>query len=176
MVNYRRNRVPGGTFFFTVTLTDRRSLLLVDHIDLLRDALKVVRKQHPLRIRATVVLPDHLHTVWILPPDDDDFPRRWQAIKSRFTSAVIQQGVPLTRNPKGEYRLWQRRYWEHTIWDENDLQRHVDYIHYNPVKHGLVKRVVDWPFSSFHRYVRHGWLSADWGGAERVDLESEFGE
>src|SRR5713101_1361900 len=176
MVNYRRNRVPGGTFFFTVTLTDRRSLLLVDHIDLLRDALKVVRKQHPLRIRAIVVLPDHLHTVWILPPDDDDFPRRWQAIKSRFTSAVIQQGVPLTRSPKGEYRLWQQRYWEHTIWDENDLQRHVDYIHYNPVKHGLVKRVVDWPFSSFHRYVRQGWLSADWGGAERVDLESEFGE
>ena len=103
MVNYRRNRVPGGTFFFTVTLTDRRSLLLVDHIDLLRDALKVVRKQHPLRIRATVVLPDHLHTVWTLPPDDDDFPRRWQAIKSRFTSAVIQQGVPLTRNPKSLY-------------------------------------------------------------------------
>ncbi|MBI3300658.1 MAG: transposase [Deltaproteobacteria bacterium] len=176
MVNYRRNRVPGGTFFFTLTLAGRRSHLLVDRIDLLRDALRVIRRQHPLRIKAMVVLPEHLHTIWTLPPDDDDFPRRWQAIKSHFTSAVIQQGVPLTHNTKGEYRLWQRRYWEHTIRDENDLQRHVDYIYYNPVKHGLVKRVVDWPFSSFHRYVRLGWLSADWGGAEIADLEGEFGE
>jgi putative transposase len=176
VVNYRRNRVPGGTFFFTVTLTDRRSHLLVDHIDLLRDALRFIRRQHPLRIKAMVILPDHLHAIWTLPPDDDDFPHRWQAIKSRFTTAVIQQGVPLTHNTKGEYHLWQRRYWEHTIRDENDLQRHVDYIHYNPVKHGLVKRAVDWPFSSFHRYVRLGWLSADWGGAEITNLEGEFGE
>lgn len=176
MVNYRRNRVAGGTFFFTVTLADRRSHLLVDHINPLRDALKAVQRQHSFRIEAMVVLPDHLHAVWTLPPSDDDFPRRWQAIKSRFTGAVIQQGIPLTHNTKGEYRLWQRRYWEHTIRDENDLQRHVDYIHYNPVKHGLVKHVVDWPFSSFHCHVRLGWLSADWGGVERAGVEGEFGE
>lgn len=176
MVNYRRNFVPGGTFFFTVTLADRRSSLLVDHIDLLRDALRFGQHQYPFLVEALVVLPDHLHALWTLPPEDADFPRRWQAIKSRFTSAVRKRGIPLAHTAKGEYRLWQRRYWEHTIRDESDLQRHVDYIHYNPVKHGLVNRVVDWPFSSFHRYVRLGWLSPDWGEAEVSDGEGEFGE
>ena len=112
----------------------------------------------------------------MLPPRDDDFPRRWQAIESHLTRAMRHHGVPLARTAKGEYRLWHRRYWEHTIPDESDLQRHVAYIHYNPVKHGLVNRIVDWPFSSFHWYVRLGWLSLDWGEAEREAHEGEFGE
>jgi len=176
VVNYRRNRVSGGTFFFTLTLVDRHSSLLVEYIDLLRKTVRNVQNQYPFHIDAIVILPDHLHTIWMLPAGDDDFPRRWQAIKSHFTSTVRQQGVSFSPTTKGEYRLWQRRYWEHTIRDESDLQRHADYIHYNPVKHGLAKRVVDWPFSSFHRYVRLGWLSPDWGGVEMEDHEGRFGE
>jgi putative transposase len=176
MVNYRRNRIPGGTFFFTVTLKDRHSHLLVEQIDALREAFRIVGRQLPFRVEAIVVLPEHLHAVWTLPPSDDDFPSRWKAIKSRFTAMVRKGGMSLSCNAKGEHLLWQRRYWEHTIRDDHDLHRHVDYIHYNPVKHGLVSRVVDWPFSSFHRYVRLGWLTPDWGGAEAVGQESEFGE
>jgi putative transposase len=176
MVNYRRNRIPGGTFFFTVTLRDRRSRLLVEQIDSLRETFRIVCRQLPFRIEAIVVLPDHLHTIWTLPSGDDDFPGRWKAIKGRFTAMLRKGGVPLSCNAKGEYLLWQRRYWEHTICDDRDLQRHVDYIHYNPVKHSLVSRVVDWPFSSFHQYVRLGRLRPDWGGAEAVGPEGEFGE
>jgi len=125
-------------------------------------------------IDAIVVLPDHLHAVWTLPPNDADFPGRWKAIKRHFTHALLTHGVSLARNAKGEYSLWQRRYWEHTIRDETDLQRHVDYIHYNPVKHDVVARASAWPFSSFHRYVRLGWLSADWGGREETESEDDW--
>ena len=113
-----------------------------------------------------VVLPEHLHAIWTLPPDDVDYCARWQRIKGRFTRLLVKQGVDLSRNAKGEYDLWQRRYWEHTIRDDIDLQRHVDYIHYHPVKHGFVQRVTDWPYSSFHRYVRDGLLPQDWGGLD----------
>ena len=176
MVNYRRNRIPGGTYFFTVTLADRRSTFLIDKIDLLRTAIQRVKSQRPFQIGAMVVLPDHLHAVWTLPQDDDDYPSRWRSIKSVFTQQTVKAGHHVSRNRKGEYRLWQRRYWEHTITDEADLQRHVDYIHYNPVKHSLVSRVVDWPYSSFHRYVRRGWLNEDWGGEAAREDEGCFGE
>jgi len=176
MVYYRRNRVPGGTYFFTVTLADRRSQALVEHIALVRKAFRQVYRERPFRMEAVVVLPDHLHTVWTLPEGDDNYSRRWRAIKSRFTRLVRQAGVSLNPNAKGEYDLWQRRYWEHTIRDEDDLQRHVDYIHYNPVKHGLVKRVADWPYSSFHRYVRLGRLSPDWGSIQMLSHAGNFGE
>jgi putative transposase len=176
VVNYRRNWLPGDIFFFTVTLADRRARWLVTRIELLRAAVRIVRHQHPFVIEAIVVLPDHLHALWTLPPGDADFAGRWKAIKRNFTHALVQQGVPLIPNAKGEYRLWQRRYWEHTIRDEDDWQRHVEYIHYNPVKHGLVTRVAAWPFSSFHHFVRLGWLSPDWGGGEERDNEAGFGE
>ncbi len=162
MVYYRRNRVPGGTYFFTVTLADRCSRTLVEHIDELRASFRAIRHERPFQIEAIVVLPDHLHTVWTLPENDTDYSSRWRAIKSRFTRRIRTQGVPLQANSKGEYALWQRRYWEHTIRDEDDLKKHVDYIHYNPVKHGLVSRVTNWPYSSFHHYVRRGWLPRDW--------------
>ena len=154
MVLYRRNRVPGGTYFFTVTLRDRSSDLLVRYIDSLRHAFRTTRRERPFLLDAIVILPDHLHTLWTLPAGDADYAGRWRALKSRFTHSLQTQGVPLQADARGEYRLWQRRYGEHTIRDDEDRQRHVDYIHYNPVKHGLIDRVANWPFSSFHRFVK----------------------
>ncbi len=176
MVNYRRNYVQGGSYFFTVNLQDRQSKLLIDHIDLLREAFRTVRSQQPFSIIAIVILPEHIHTIWELPPDDDNYSSRWRAIKSLFTRSLVKKGVELSKNKKGEYSLWQRRFWEHTIRDENDLQRHVDYIHYNPVKHGWVDSVKEWEYSSFHRYVKLGWIGEDWGGDQVDDLGLSFGE
>ncbi len=175
MVRYRRNFVGGGTYFFTITLTDRRSNVLVDHIDALRAAVRVTRATHPFSIDAVVVLPDHLHIVMTLPADDADFPNRLSLIKRQFTTAVARAGAPLSRRSNGEYGLWQRRFWEHTIRDEKDFERHVDYIHFNPVKHGLVTRVRDWPYSSFHQYVRRGVLPRDWAG-DLAPGRGKFGE
>lgn len=163
MVQYRRNYLQGGTYFFTVTLADRRSSALVEHIALLRAAFRVTQKERPFTVKAIVVLPDHLHTIMTLPPGDADFSGRWRRIKSLFTRQVVSGGAAIARNTKGEYALWQRRFWEHTVRDEEDFGRIADYIHYNPVKHGLVPRVRDWPHSSFHRFVRQGWLPEDWG-------------
>ncbi len=164
MVRYRRNFLPGGTYFFTVTVRDRRSAVLTDHISALRAAFRITRSERPFAIDAIAVLPDHLHTVITLLADDADFSGRWRRIKSLFTSQVVKGGVAVERDLRGEYVLWQRRFWEHTIRGDRNLERHVDYIHYNPVKHGLVTRVRDWPFSSFHQFVRRGVLPKDWGG------------
>jgi putative transposase len=164
MVRYRRNRIEGGTFFFTVTLADRRSAALVDHAGALRAAFRATRQARPFMIDAVVVLPDHLHALWTLPPGDADFAGRWRRIKGHFSSNLLAAGTALPRHANGELALWQRRYWEHTVRDEGDFVRHVDYIHYNPLKHGLVTRVRDWPYSSFHLYVRRGILPEDWAG------------
>lgn len=165
MVLYRRNRVAGGTYFFTVTLRHRSSDVLVRHVGLLRNAFRKVRTDRPFTIDAIVILPDHLHAVWTLPDGDADYSRRWRAIKSNFTHELRLSGMPLTPDKRGEYRLWQRRFWEHTIRDDTDFQRHVDYIHWNPVKHGLTQCVADWPYSSFHAYVRLGLLPLEWATA-----------
>jgi putative transposase len=168
---YRRNRVPGGTFF-TVNLLDRRSDLLVRHIESLREAVRQTRLRAPFRIDAWVVLPDHMHCLWTLPPGDDDFPGRWRAIKTAFAKA-IPAGEP--RSPvmtgRGERGIWQRRYWEHTIRDERDFAARMDYTDINPVKHGLVGHPADWPHSSFHRGVGSGLYPTAWAGgnAERPD-------
>ncbi len=175
MVRYRRNFVPGGTYFFTLTLVNRRSSVLVDHIDALRAALRRARHERPFAIDAIVVLPDHLHAVLTLPPDDADYPGRWRLIKTLFSKAVLAAGAPVKRHPNHELALWQRRFWEHTIRNDDDLARHVDYIHFNPVKHGLVARVQDWPHSSFHRYVREGLLPNDWAG-DGDNTGVDFGE
>lgn len=176
MVNYRRNRVLGGTYFFTVTLRDRRAQTLVENIDVLRKAFRETRREKLFVIEAMVVLPNHLHVMWTLPPDDDDYAGRWRSIKSRFTHALVKARVEISRNAKGEYDLWQRRYWEHTLRDELDLARHMDYIHFNPVKHGLVERAGDWPYSSFHRFVRRGLCPTDWAGADVESDTANFGE
>ena len=175
MVLYRRNRVAGGTYFFTVALRDRSADVLVRHVGLLRDAFRTVRAERPFTIDAIVILPDHLHAIWTLPDGDADYSGRWRAIKSHFTRELRTSGMPLTPDNRGEYRLWQRRFWEHTIRDDTDFQRHVDYIHWNPVKHGLTKCVADWPYSSFHKYVRLGLLSLEWATAINED-QSGYGE
>jgi putative transposase len=175
MVGYRRNFLPGGMYFITATLFDRRSHVLVDHVGALRAAIRVTRRRYPFGIDAMVVLPDHLHMLMTLPDGDADFSIRLSFIKRRFTHDVVSAGMPLVRHANGEAALWQRRFWEHTIRNESDLERHVDYIHFNPVRHGLVQRVSDWPHSSFHRYVRLGVLPQDWGGDARQDRRS-FGE
>ena len=175
MVRYRRNFVPGGTYFFTATLLNRGSHLLVEQIAALRTAFRTARKERPFAIDAVVVLPDHLHVIMTLPSGDADFSGRWRRIKAIFTHQVVAAGETILHNRKGEYALWRRRFWEHTIWDDGDFARHVDYIHFNPVKHGLVSRVQDWPHSSFHRYVRDGLLPQDWAGSVK-EGGAGFGE
>ncbi|MEW6659560.1 MAG: transposase [Thermodesulfobacteriota bacterium] len=163
MPQYIRAFVPGGTFFFTVNLLNRRRKLLIENIDLLREVFQAARRRRPFTIEAIVILPDHLHCIWTLPSGDADFSRRWHDIKARF-AAQISRGEKLStrRMQKGERGIWQRRFWEHVIRDEVDFERHVDYIHYNPMKHGHVSRVADWPYSSFHRYVESGIYDLDW--------------
>jgi len=165
MTDYRRYRVTGGTYFFTVNLADRKGALLTEHIDTLRNAFRDVKKAHPFQLDAIVIMPEHLHTIWTLPEDDDDFSLRWRQIKSAF-SRQIETGERITksRSRKQERGIWQRRFWEHAIRDDRDFARHVDYIHFNPVKHGYVQQAADWPYSSFHKYVQLGVFSRDWCG------------
>ena len=164
MVQYRRSRVAGGSYFFPVTLEHRRSRALLEHVSLLRECFHAVRKRAPFHIDAIVIFPEHLHAIWTLPCADHDYASRWGSIKSLFTRTLNAQSVPIARRDNGGYRLWQRRYWEHTLRDEEDFRHHVEYIWFNPVKHGLVRRVMDWPHSSFHRAVDEGWVRSDWGG------------
>lgn len=171
MVLYRRNRLAGGTYFFTVTLRDRSSDALMRHVDLLRGAFRTVLKERPFKLDAIVILPDHLHAIWTLPDGDKDYSGRWRAVKACFTRELRRSGVPLTCDNRGEYRLWQRRFWEHTIRDDWDYQHHADYLHWNPVKHGWVKRVADWPYSSFHRLVQRGVYPRDWGGSGNLNID-----
>lgn len=163
MPNYRRWRHPGGTYFFTVNLADRLSDLLVKEIDPFRAVVQNVRRDHPFDIVAAVVLPDHLHMLWSLPPDDAEFSKRWSLIKAGFSRGVPKNDRrSVSRARKGERGVWQRRFYEHLCRDEDDIRAHIDYIHFNPVKHGLVKRPADWPHSSIHRFIRRGQLPADW--------------
>ena len=175
MPNYRRAIVPGGCFFFTVNLLERRQTLLVDHIAALREAVAATRRNHPFTIDAFVVLPDHLHAIWTLPEQDRDFSMRWRLIKRRFAAALPRhEWLSKVRTARGERGIWQRRFWEHLIRDQADHARHVDYCYINPVKHRLVARVCDWPHSSFHRDVRAGLFPLDWGGD--AEKSGEFGE
>ncbi|WP_047238657.1 REP-associated tyrosine transposase [Chromobacterium subtsugae] len=166
MPNYRRAWMPGGTWFFTVALLQRRDNdLLVRHIDALRQAVRDTRRAHPFLIHGWVVLPEHLHCVLELPPGDCDFALRWRLIKMGFSKRLAAgERVSASRRQRRERGIWQRRYWEHLIRDEADLAAHLDYLHFNPVKHGWAARVEDWPYSTFHREVSAGRYPADWGG------------
>jgi putative transposase len=165
-----------ASIFFTVTLADRASDLLVREIVRLRRSYNNVQERYPFETIAICVLPDHLHAIWSLPDGDVNFPLRWSLIKSGFSRGLaagkLRTPSKVAKRDKG---IWQRRYWEHAIRHNADLERHVDYIHFNPVKHGYVVRVRDWPHSTFRRYVEQGLLPADWGGDFR-DLSGEFGE
>ncbi|KTD25164.1 MULTISPECIES: REP-associated tyrosine transposase [Legionella] len=138
MVNYRRSYLPGGTFFFTVTLQNRKSELLIERVNLLKEAVQKVKAQHPFWIKAYVILPEHLHMIWELPKNDWNYSQRWKKIKAQFSRSVHKSGIALTKTRHNEYPLWQRRFWEHAIKDMKDFENHVNYIHYNPIKHGLV--------------------------------------
>ncbi|WP_035384173.1 transposase [Ferriphaselus sp. R-1] len=172
MPDYRRAWHPGGTYFFTVNLLQRNGNdLLVRHIEPLRAAVREVRALHPFVIHAWVVLPDHLHCVIELPEGDADFALRWRLIKMKFSKLLPRnEHISEVRQRRGERGIWQRRYWEHLIRDERDFQAHVDYVHINPYKHGLVTRVVDWPHLTFHRQVALGVYPADWAGGGKADL------
>jgi putative transposase len=178
MPNYRRVFVSGGCWFFTVNLLDRNSRLLVEHTDALREAIHETRRRYPFHIDAMVILPDHMHAVWTLPEDDTDFPGRWRYIKVHFSKAIPKgEKISATRRARGERGIWQRRYWEHLIRNERDYLRHVNYCWFNPVKHGLVANVEDWPFSSFHRDMRDDPRAADFGAFQEVLAEhGRYGE
>ncbi|MDM8349812.1 transposase [Pseudomonas sp. sp1636] len=171
MPNYRRVWCPGGTFFFTHALRVRHGNdLLTRHIDILRDSVRITRRRHPFEIHGWVVLSDHLHCVIELPAGECNFALRWRLIKLLFSRAVPadewRSKILLRRRERG---IWQRRYWEHRIRDQDDLNRHLDYLHNNPLKHGLVSRVRDWPYSTFHRMVASGIYPPDWAGSGQSD-------
>jgi putative transposase len=172
MPNYRRWHVAGGTYFFTVVTYERRRFLTNDTPrECLREAIERIRKQEPFEIVALVLLPDHLHAVWTLPQGDHRYSARWRRIKEMFTRRYLESGgteLPPTasRIRQGERGVWQRRFWEHSIRDEDDLKHCVDYAHYNPKKHGYVTSVRDWPWSSFHRFVSEGEYEATWGAVD----------
>ena len=170
MTKYRRADCPGGYYFFTVVAYKRRPILVGPLArDCLREAITEVRQKQDFEVVAWCLLPDHLHCIWKLPVGDKDFSGRWAGIKSRFTRKYLAGGgVELeqtaSRRNRRERGVWQRRFWEHQIRDEDDLQVHINYIHYNPVKHELVTKVEDWPFSTYHRYVKGGrYQDEDWG-------------
>jgi len=175
-MRYRRANLPGASYFFTVNLAERKSRLLVEHVDVPRGSVRRVKTAHPFVIDAMVIMPDHLHTLWTLPEGDSDFSTRWGLIKSGFSRQLeVTERISPSRQTKGERGIWQRRFWEHLIRDDYDFERHVDYIHYNPVKHGFVLRPVDWPLSSIHRYIKQHIIDEDWTGCD--DLERmDFGE
>ena len=176
MTNYRRNRLDGGTYFFMVNLADRFGALLTTTLNCSVTPSRYTKLRHPFNIDAMVDLPDHLHAVWTLPPTDAGYALRWLLIKTVLLT--ISHGGRATLDEsrsRGERGVWQRRYWEHTVRDNRDLTSHIDYIHFNPLKHGHVARVADWPYSSFHRLVRAGMLPLDWGG-DVTALDGDFGE
>ena len=175
MPNYRRAWHPGGTYFFTVNLLQRHNNdLLIRKIDTLRQTVKSVKQRHPFIIHAWVVLPNHLHCVIELPTGDTDFPLRWRLIKLEFSKQMpYMERRSEVRLKRGERGIWQRRFWEHLIRNEADYRAHIDYVHINPLKHGLVPRVRDWPYSTFHRLVKQGIYPHDWAGGEEVLLDYE---
>lgn len=175
MVQYRRAQCKGGSFALTFTLNDRGSDLLRQHFYLFKRSYLWVQQNRPFETVAIVVLPDHVHVVWRLPSDDSDYSTRIRLIKRLFTRGIMKAGISFQERTNGERSCWQRRFWEHQVRDEQDLQNQVDYIHYNPVKHGLVKQVKDWPYSSFHRYVSEGKLPVDWGGGFPGHIDSVAG-
>jgi putative transposase len=179
-MEYRRAKTAGATYFFTVVTHNRREFLCIpENIALLRRAFGEVMTNHPFKIEAITILPNHLHALWTLPVGDANFSVRWRLIKSYFSrhcDLTCQGQVSLSRQRKQEKAVWQRRFWEHQIRDEADYIQHVEYIHYNPVKHGLVNAPIDWEYSSFRRYVEAGIYAADWGTNETMAFSQHIGK
>jgi putative transposase len=178
MPNYRRAR-EGHAYFFTVVTYRRQPILcLPESRDLLREILFKVRGSHPFIIEAWVLLPDHMHCIWRLPQGDMNYSLRWGLIKAEFTKGskpwLDRTKGTTSREKHREATVWQRRFWEHMIRDDRDFSAHCDYIHYNPVKHGIVDAPRDWPYSTFHRYVEKEIYSPDWG-ATPVEIPIDVG-
>jgi len=177
-MQYRRSRSSGSSYFFTLVTYNRHPILCeLGNIDLLRDSFKRVMIKHPFTIDAIVIMPDHLHCIWTLPLEDADFSTRWRLVKSWFSrrcNIKDRKNISDSRKSKQERAIWQRRFWEHLIRDERDFINHVEYIHYNPVKHGLVSSPKNWQYSSFHRYVKKGICDRNWGSASVV-FDSSIG-
>lgn len=183
MPEYRRIKVKGGTYFFTVVTFGRQPILTDEPVRVaLRNGIREVRQSLPFTIEAWVLLPDHFHTIWRLPENDDNFASRWAIIKRAVSYRCNSlsgnwRSTNDSHSKRGENRIWQRRFWEHLIRDGKDFQLHIDYIHLNPVKHGYVKKVKDWPYSTFHNFVSKGLYLPDWGGTVEEELEKmDFGE
>jgi putative transposase len=176
MPNYRRIKLDGGTYFFTINLFNRKTDLLIQHIDTLRQSFKQVRLSYPFKINALVVLPDHIHMVITLPKNDNDFSTRIRLLKRHFSKNITVSDTEQTesRVKRQEKSIWQRRFWEHHIRDDNDYNNHINYCYLNPVKHGLATHVKDWPYSTFHRDVTTGLFQEDW--FTDVKYDTEFGE
>ena len=185
MPNYRRVKTPGATYFFTVVTYERQRILCepVSRVAL-RDAIHNTQSLHPFLINVWVLLPDHLHCLWTLPDGDYDFSKRWGMVKSNFTKRMKQVGwASPTENNQSPSRtrhreafIWQRRFWEHQIRNQQDFNRHCDYIHYNPVKHGLVDDPKKWEYSTIHRFIEKGLYPSNWGDSispEIVSMEAE---
>ena len=169
MPQYIRAKVPGASYFFTVALLERDQELLTENISALRNSFRAVRAGRPFSIDAIVILPDHLHCIWTLPGEDADFSTRWRLVKARFSRAInADERRSSRRIQKGERGVWQRRFWEHLICNDGDMAAHIDYIHYNPVKHGWVSQVSEWPYSSFQRYVKNGVYPGEWAAGNEV--------
>lgn len=177
-MQYHRAFVPGGQYFFTVVTESRQNFLTNDvTVDLLRQAFRQVMLKRPFTIDAAVILPDHLHCIWTLPTDDQDFSTRWRLIKTWFTKHYqLESSLKpnAARIKKQQQALWQHRFWEHVLRDEHDYENHVNYIHFNPVKHGYTSRPSEWRYSSFHRFVKQGILPWDWGG-QRIEFDCDVG-
>ncbi|MGZ8153369.1 MAG: REP-associated tyrosine transposase [Methylovulum sp.] len=182
MSNYRRVYVPGGLYFFTVKTFRNQHFLTDDDVRAaLREGIELTRLSKPFDIVAWVLLPNHLHCIWRLPPDDADFSARWSIIKRTVTQCCGErlnrpEWLTARRRQRQQGTLWQHRFWDHLIRDEDDFNRHMDYILWNPVKHGFAAKVADWPYSSFHRLVRSGWYAENWGGNIAFNDSDEFGE
>ena len=178
-MRYRRVKIEGRTYFFTLATHNRRPFLCdPSNVELVRQAFRYTIQRHPMEIDAFVLLPDHLHSIWTLPEGDHNFSMRWRLVKSHFSRHCQDKYggiVSASRQGKRERAFWQRRFWEHMIRDDEDFVKHVEYIHYNPVKHGLVNAPKDWEYSSFHRYVQVGLYDEMWGAIDEISFESEIG-
>ncbi|MDO8136573.1 MAG: transposase [Candidatus Brocadiales bacterium] len=181
MPNYRRAYIEGGTYFFTVVTYNRNKILCTgENRENLKISIKEVCKEYPFIIDAWVLLPDHVHCIWTLPRDDNNFSIRWQLIKRRFTIRYKKfkneiRAINESHKKRGEKVVWQRRFWEHLIRDERDFERHCDYIHYNPVKHGYVTAPKDWEFSTFHSFVKSGIYDNNWGARGEITIDEDVG-
>jgi putative transposase len=182
MPEYRRVRTAGGTYFFTLITHLRRPILTNEVVRLSwRKGIQRARQTLPFQIDAWVLLPDHLHAIWTLPPEDDNYAARWAIIKRRVSTLCGKQFNEIeklseSKHKRKESGVWQRRYWEHQIRDDLDFKRHMDYLHWNPVKHSYVRNVADWPFASFHRLVPQIY-PPDWGGTAIEETNTiNFGE